>query len=384
MKRLEFVQFAIQPQANIRELCRRFRISPSTAYKWIERHRLQGCPGLEDRSRKPGNSPRKTSPAMEQLVIRTHKRFPCWGPRKLRQLLLNEGKRALPAPSTFSVILKRHHCKVAHDAAPHRPFIRFSKDSPNELWQMDFKGDFLTAAGSRCYPLTLLDDHSRYALALKACPATNRSHVQPLLEQAFERYGLPDRILCDNAGPWGTSETRARFTTLGVWLLRLGVDITHGRPWHPQTQGKCERFHRTFKVEVLNRSTPFRNLSHCQFHFDQWLHCYNHQRPHQALQMATPSSLYRPSPRSMPSKLPPLEYLHDDTVRIVKAKGEITFKNHFFFVGSAFCGLPVALRQCSTADGLFDLFFSWKKLGSINLKLPLKNKFRYNPILPTS
>jgi transposase InsO family protein len=384
MQRFELIQFALQPECNRRELSRRFGLSRSTLYKWLERFQREGLEGLSDRSRRPHHSPAKSESELEQSIIALHQRFPYWGARKLRQLLRHDDpSRLVPAVSTVATILKRHDCHVLTDAAPQAPFQRFSHQRPNQLWQMDFKGDFPLARGGRCFPLTILDDHSRFALLVRACRALNRAQVQPALQSVFQRYGLPERILCDNAGPWGTSQPRARFTTLGVWLLRLGVDLTHGRPHHPQTQGKCERFHRTFKVELLNRTTLWRNLPHCQVEFDQWRHTYNHLRPHQALAMAAPASAYRPSLRPLPDTLPPIEYLPSDLVLRVKSKGEITFQNHFFFIGQAFSGLPVALRP-TTHDGLFAVFFSFKQLGFVNLRAQLKNKFRYNSLLPSS
>jgi transposase InsO family protein len=380
MQRLEFIEFARQSGANVRELCRRYGVSPTTAYKWLRRHREQGSKGLEERSRRPHSSSRQTSAGVERLVVEVHGRFPYRGARKLRQVLYNEGHRELPAASTIAMILERHGCQVRTPVSQQAVYQRFVHAEPNRLWQMDFKGDFAMRSG-RCHPLTVLDDHSRFALCLKACPAVNGGYAAPALEQVFRRFGLPERILCDNAGPWGTSDKRARFTAFGVWLLRLGVDIIHGRPLHPQTQGKCERFHRSFKVEVLNRSTPWRDLAHCQSHFDEWRESYNHVRPHHALDLATPASHYRPSLRAMPVTLPLIEYLPEDHVRAVKSKGEITFRNHFFFIGAAFAGLPLALRP-ALPDGRFDVFFSWKKLGSIDLASPLKPKFRYNPVLP--
>ena len=380
MQRMEFIEFARQPGANVRELCRRYGVSPTTAYKWLGRHEEQGGEGLSDRSRRPRSSPARTSLKVERLIVEVHERYPYWGPRKLRRVLEDEGREGVPAPSTIAQILRRQGCKVHTAMSEQAPYHRFTHAEPNALWQMDFKGDFAMRSG-RCHPLTVIDDHSRFALCLQACPAVNGSHVRPALEQVFRRYGLPERILCDNAGPWGTSDPRARFTAFGVWLLRLGVDITHGRPLHPQTQGKCERFHRSFKVEVLNQSTPWHDLAHCQDRFDTWRESYNHVRPHHALELATPASRYRPSLRSLPASLPFIEYLPEDHVRTVKSKGEITFQNHFFFIGQAFAGLPIALRA-ALPDGRFDVYFAWKKLGSLDLNSPLKPKFRYNPLLP--
>lgn len=378
MQRLEFVEMARKPGVNVRELCRRYGVSPTTAYKWLKRHEEEGSEGLKDRTRRPEKSPRQTRPKMEGVIVDAHDRYPYWGPRKLRRVLLNEGHRGVPAASTVAAVLRRNNRRVFVPVSEQKAYQRFNHPEPNMLWQMDFKGHFAMRHG-RCHPLTVIDDHSRFALCLKACPAANDGQVRPVLEDVFKRFGLPDRILCDNAGPWGSSDPRARYTGLGVWLLRLGVDITHGRPLHPQTQGKCERFHRSFKAEVLNRTLPWRDLEHCQRYFDDFRHKYNQIRPHDSLDEGTPGSFYRPSPRSMPTSLPALEYLAEDHIRTVKSKGEITFQNHFFYIGGAFVGLPVALRQAAS-DGQFDVFFSWKKLGSLDLAAPLKSKFRYNPL----
>jgi transposase InsO family protein len=380
MQRQEFIEMARKAGVNVRELCRRFRISPTTGYKWLGRHEREGEEGLVDRSRRPKRSPQQTCGSMEGLIVEAHELYPSWGPRKLRRLLQNAGQTNLPSVPTIGAVLRRHGCHVQSDALGQSVYQSFCHERPNDLWQMDFKGHF-AVRGGRCHPLTVIDDHSRYALCLQACSSPNGEQVRPALEEVFRRFGMPERILCDNGAPWGASDSLGGFTSFGVWLLRLGVDLTHGRPYHPQTQGKCERFHRTLKVEVLNQSTPWKDLVHCQSRFDEWRQRYNHVRPHQALNLNTPASLYRPSQRSLPKALPPIEYLPEDIVRTVKSKGEITFKNRFFFIGQPFCGLPVALRS-TLADGHFEVFFSWKKLGSLNLRSPLKPKYLYNPLDP--
>lgn len=377
-QRREFVELARKPGANIRELCRRYKLSPTTAYKWLDRYEELGQEGLEDRSRRPSGSPGRTSRRQERLIVQAHDRYPYWGPRKLRRVLQNEGHGDVPAPSTIATILRRNGREALGAPREQKAHERFCHREPNLLWQMDFKGHFAMRRG-RCHPLTVLDDHSRFVLCLKACAATNEGEVRPALEEVFARFGLPERILCDNAGPWGAPAPRARYTGLGVWLLRLGVDVTHGRPMHPQTQGKCERFHRSFKTEVLNHTLPWRDLAHCQRHFDDFRQRYNHIRPHHALHGAAPASRYQPSLRSLPASLPAIEYLPEDHIRTVKSKGEITFKNYLFSIGEAFAGLPVALRPAS-CDGRFDVYFSWKRLGSLDLCASLKPKFRYNPL----
>ena len=230
LQRWEFVELARKPGVKVRELCRRYGVSPTTAYKWLGRYQEQGRTGLEDRSRRPKRWPRRTNARMEELVVEAHQRQPAWGARKLRRLLQKEGHAEVPAASTVEQILERHGCVVEAPVHEQPPYHRFTHPRPNDLWQMDFKGHFAMRSG-RCHPLTVLDDHSRFALCLQACPAVNRSYVQPTLEAVFGRFGLPERILCDNAGPWGSSDPRGRFTGLGVWLLRLGVDIIHGRPF---------------------------------------------------------------------------------------------------------------------------------------------------------
>lgn len=220
--RMEFVQLALQPGSNVRELCRRFDISAKTAYKWLARYEQNGQAGLQDLSRRPGNSPGRTCEQIEAQVIDLHKRYPYWGSRKLRALL---GPTTAPAPSTISAILRRHGYRVqGEDSNVGLANQRFEHEAPNLLWQMDFKGHFaLTdARQGRCHPLTLLDDHSRYALCIQACGDERSKTVQQHLKAVFRRYGLPERITADNGPSWA-SVRGLGLTGLEVWLMRLGV-----------------------------------------------------------------------------------------------------------------------------------------------------------------
>ena len=232
---------------------------------------------------------------------------------------------------------------------------------------MDFKGPLKLVNAGRCDILTLLDDHSRFSLAVEACANQRSETVKERLRAVFGRYGLPQRLLCDNGSPWGSAEAACPYTEFSVWLLRLGVELIHGRPYHPQTQGKEERFHGSLQVELLNQSTVWRDIEHCQKRFNQFRDCYNSERPHEALQMEVPLSRYRPSLRAMPEKLPELEYLAQDEVRRVKTKGEVKFKGHLLYVGQAFAGLDVAFRASAQEDH-WELFFGWKRIGQLNLK----------------
>jgi len=363
-QRLEFVTLATAENANIRHLCRCFGISSATAYKWLERFQSAGAKGLEDHSRRPHHSPSRTAAEMEEMVTKLRCKHPAWGGRKLEKRLLDLGQAGVPSPSTITAILQRHQLLDPKESAKHQAFLRFERAAPNELWQMDFKGEFKLRQG-RCYPLTILDDHSRFAVALQACARNNKDITQTAMIQVFRRYGLPERITCDNGSPWG-SGGRSYYTALGVWLLRLGIGISHSRPHHPQTQGKDERFHRTLEAEVL-RYQRCDSLLQWQRQFDQWRVVYNTERPHEALAMAVPASRYQPSRRRYPEQLPAIEYGSDDIVRKVRHYGHIKYEGREYHVGSAFYGLQVALRQ-TISDGLFAVFFCNHQIGKLDLR----------------
>jgi transposase InsO family protein len=277
-QREEFVRLAMASGANLSELCRCFRISRAKGYKWLARYRGEGRAGLADRSRRPLHSPRRTAAALEAEVLRIREESNnAWGGRKIARVMQRHGEMAVPAASTITEILRRHGkleaCRHEHPG----PYQRFERAAPNELWQMDFKGHFAMAQG-RCHPLTVLDDHSRYSLTISACGNEQDITVRAQLVPVFHRYGLPYAMLMDNGSPWGDSGYQPH-TIFTVWLMRLGVRVAHGRPLHPQTQGKDERFHRTLKAEVLNGKS-FPDLAACQRAFDRWRHVYNRASEH--------------------------------------------------------------------------------------------------------
>ena len=360
--RHEFVLLASQRGANLRALCRSFGVSSATAYKWLARFQNEGTAGLADRGRRPHHSPRKTAPLLEETVLELRRKHPAWGGRKLQRRLLDLGHQQVPSASTITAILKRHQMIDPAEAVKHQAFLRFEHQAPNELWQMDFKGDFVVAHG-RCYPLTILDDYSRFALAVRACPKISTEIARVLLTNVFRRYGLPQRITCDNGPPWGAGNTK--YTKLSVWLLRLGIAVSHSRPYHPQTQGKDERFHRTLQAEVV-RYLGAADLDSCQTQFEQWRQVYNTERPHEALGLKVPATRYQPSQRPYPERLPAIEYGPADMVRKVKGYGHIKYKNREYHIGSAFAGLAVALRF-TTTEGLLDVYFCQHRIGQINL-----------------
>ncbi len=304
-QRKEFVSLVQTDGANMARLCRRFEISRKIGYKWLARYRATGEAGLADRSRRPHRSPGETKEALVAAVLAVRTAHPAWGGRKIRFRLQAQNWSEVPAASTITDILRRHGLINPEESAKHKAWQCFEAETPNDLWQMDFKGHFEAAAG-RCHPLTVLDDHSRFALGLEACANERRHTVQQRLTTIFRRYGLPRKMLVDNGSPWG-SDAAHPYTPLTVWLLRLGVKVSHSSPYHPQTLGKDERFHRTLKAELLQYCQGL-DLTTCQQRFDVWRLVYNLERPHEALGMAVPMSRYRESPRTFPETIPPLVY----------------------------------------------------------------------------
>jgi transposase InsO family protein len=362
----EFVTLALQEGANRRELCRRFGITAKTGYAMLARFSAEGSAGLQARSRRPLHSPRQTAGEVEQAVLQVRAEHPAWGARKIARWLQDRGFRDAPAPSTITAILRRHGLLDATACEAATPWQRFEHEHPNSLWQIDFKGHFDTAA-ARCHPLTLLDDHSRFSLLLHACQDVAAHSVQPQLERAMRRYGLPVRINADNGAPWGAPRQPGHgLTELSVWLIRLGVSVSHSSPYHPQTNGKLERFHRSLKREVL-AGRAFQDLPHAQGAFSRWREIYNHERPHQALQMATPASRYASSARPMPERLAEIEYAQGDEVQQVKWDGQVRWRGMKLKVSNALHRLPIAFRADPATDGAFDVYFCHHRFMRIEM-----------------
>lgn len=355
--RREFACLALRGGITMAALCRRFCISRKTGYKWLNRFN-NGEP-LTERSRRPLRFRCKTTPGVEQRVIALRREHAHWGGRKINKLL-----GGAPAPSTITAILRRNGLLNPAAASSHKPYVRFERAQPNELWQLDFKGDFAMLYG-RCYPLTMVDDHSRYGLCLKACLDERYGTVRPALEDCFRRYGLPEAMGMDNGAPWGGGYNR-EVTRFGVWLMRLGIKIIHGRPRHPQTQGKNERFNRTLGLEAI-RGRIFSGLEEAQSVFDDWLSVYNTIRPHKALGLATPVERYSLSRRAYPEQLPDIEYDAGALVRKVHESGVIGLNGKRYKVGKALAGLPVALVT-GAVSGQYDVMFCGQRIRMLDLR----------------
>jgi hypothetical protein len=235
--------------------------------------------------------------------------------------------------------------------------------------------------GGRCHPFTVIDDHSRFAVALRACGNERGETVRRELIAVFRRYGLPERILCDNGPPWGVPQGMGRHTQLSVWLLRLGVMVSHGRPRHPQTQGKEERFHRTLNAELLSRQ-ELKNGAHAQRAFDAWREVYNLERPSEAIGLAVPATRYRPSEREYPENLPHLEFSPGDAVRKVKHDGSFGFLNRLWFIGEAFARERVGVRLAH--DGMLEARFGPHVVGRFDPANPPVARSPRHPVYPIS
>jgi transposase InsO family protein len=360
--RREFVSLVKQGGVNVRELCRRYGISPTTGYKWIERSE-DAAETYEDRSRRPQQSPHETKAAMVAKILEFRDEQPKWNARKIRRVLQTRKEQDVPAASTIGAILKRNGRVTEAASKAAQKWERFERAEPNELSQIDFKGFFQTGQG-RCYPLTMLDDHSRFSQILKACTNEQTETVKAHLIDCFRRYGMPGQINADNGNPWGNA-SGDRHTTLTAWLMRRGVRVTHSRPGHPQTNGKEERFHRTLKAELLG-SRWFSTIAQVQRELDRWRDVYNLERPHEALGLEVPASRYQASTRAYPEDLPPIVYDSTDVVRKVMCRGGIRFQGREYYIGKAFIGEPVALRPAADEDGVWHVFFCHEQVASVD------------------
>jgi transposase InsO family protein len=365
-QKTQFIADYLRETFSFTELCARFGVSRETGYRLVERYLEQGPAGLEERSRRPRTSPNQTAPHIVEALLELRRRHPRWGAKKLIPLL---GKRHrswdLPARTTVFEILNRHGMvpkkrrrrAIGHPGRPTSQIL-----APNDLWCADFKGEFKTGDGIYCYPLTVTDDHSRFLLGCQGLLSTKVVEAKPVFTRLFREYGLPKRIRTDNGVPFATN-TLARLSRLSAWWVRLGVLPELIEPGKPQQNGRHERMHRTLKAETTR--PPAASCRAQQRKFNRFREEFNQERPHEALDMHTPSSRYDSSPREMPTKLPPLEYPDRFEVRYVSANGGIRWKKHTWVNVSTVCiGEYVGLEEID--DGVWDVYFGPLRLGRLH------------------
>lgn len=360
--REEFVRRVLAREASKSALCREYGISRPTGDKWLKRYQEGG--GLSDRSRRPFHTPNKIPPEDEARIVAARIAEPAVGAMKTRRMLRDEGWEEPPSVSTINAVFRRNGLITKQASAQATPYVRFQKDAPNIMWQADFKGDYALGDRQRCYPLSILDDYSRFCLCGDAKPNMQLPGTIESFKNTFLQYGLPDTLLCDNGVPWGCSQSTS-ITAFEVWLMELGILTMHIRPKHPQCQGKVERFNGSFKKERLQFYTP-KNLADAQRQREEYREFYNEKRPHHALDLDTPASRYTPSSRSMPEKIEAWEYESGCDIRKVKQSGYITYAGHGFYLSEGLKGKEIALLPSET-DGILDILFRQFRVARLSL-----------------
>jgi putative transposase len=342
------------------ELAERLQITRATAYKWIGRYRVQGAAGLRDRSRAPRHHPGQMPGWVESAIVQERERHPRWGARKLRALLIRKRPQVhWPARSSVHEVLARNGLLsprprgrtlqgVWRSAGEH-----FTASSPNELWTVDFKGQFRLQNACYCFPLTVQDRASRYLLGLRAHRDTAGAAVRARFERLFAEYGLPEGIGSDNGLPFA-GPGLCRLSRLAVWWMQLGIALYHTRPGCPQHNGAHERMHRTLKDETCH--PPAADLPAQQRRFDGFRGEFNELRPHESLRDRTPAQLYSCSSRRLPRRLEQPEYPGHFERRLVSAGGTISWHSQWLFLSEALAGQYVGLEE--TAEGIWSIYFA--------------------------
>lgn len=350
--REEFVKEVLAQRKSKSELCREYNISRVTGDKWLKRYAAGEC--LEDRSRKPKSTPFKTPEATEKVILKYREDHPAIGAVKIRKILENEGYKDLPSTKTVHNILVRNGKVTKEASQAATPYQSFQKEEPNDMWQADYKGHFAMESGERCHPLNIIDDCSRYNLCSEAQRSETFAEIQPVMIRLFETYGLPKILLCDNGNPWGTQQSPG-FTHFEVWLMELGILTVHGRPRHPQTQGKDESFNRAMTKELLKYAV-IRDMADAQRQFDQYREFYNNIRPHHALKLDTPSQHYVRSSREYPSQISRWEYPEGAEIRRVKSTGYFNWDGQGYYLSEALGGKEIMIRKSRTENCIKIIF----------------------------
>jgi putative transposase len=341
----ERVRFSVEhdlDELSMAELCRKYGISRKTGYKWVARSHVDGLTNLGDLSRAPHTHPNELATELEEAIVASRRRHPTWGPRKLRVLL--KGHHSLPAASTIGEVLHRRGLTVPRKRRrriPPRTQPFAACGEPNAVWCADFKGWFITGDGRRCDPLTISDACSRYLLRCQVSPSQDYDCSRPVFEAAFRQFGLPLAIRTDNGSPFAT-RALAGLSRLSIWWIKLGIHVERIDAGKPQQNGRHERMHLTLKKETAQ--PPAASGRAQQRRFDAFREEFNEQRPHEALAMQTPASVYVYSPRPYPSREPQVEYPDGWRIRRVMHKGGLNWKHQEVFLTAVLAGENVGLE----------------------------------------
>jgi len=359
---------------SVSELSALYGVSRETFYTWRNRRASGDALWFRDRSHAPGTQPLRTDAAVAADIEAMRRKFPYFGPKKIRARLLMEAPdKAWPAVSTIGDILKRAGL-IAPVRRRRRPIAVDHPQAPplevNSEWCVDFKGWFRTRDGQRIDPLTVTDNASRYLLEVRIVPQSHDG-VKPVLERLFKEFGLPLAMRSDNGAPFG-SQGAGGLSRLSIWLLKLGVAPHYGRPAKPQDNGRHERMHRTLKQETTR--PPSATAQEQQHRFDAFRKSFNDERPHESLDQTPPAKLWRPSDRPMPRKVVDPWYDADHEVRRVRTSGDIKWRGGHVFIGEALAGEVVGIAECD--EGRYVVNFADHALGMID---PAKIFHRFAP-----
>jgi putative transposase len=366
--RHQFVLRALEPDPNISALCRDFGISRKTGYKWIARFKSGGLAALEDLSRRPHGCPMRVSGETVLRILEIRDRHPRWGPRKIWAVLGRElAAEEMPSTRTVARVLdragrvaprRRRPAKVG--ASPDAPNVPV--EAPNDLWTVDFKGWWETTDGGRAEPLTIRDGFARFVLAARLLPSTNGEEVRAVFEEMFRAHGLPKAILVDNGSPFASTRARGGLTQLSAWWVSQGIRVHRSRPGKPQDNGGHERMHRDIASEV--QTVPAGTLAEQQVHLDAWRHQFNHVRPHDALDLGVPASIYVPSPRPFMDQTHPI-YPPGMDARRINRNGYMKYGGSSHYVGQGLAGHIVGIAVIDGAS--LDLYLHHHELGRLQL-----------------
>jgi putative transposase len=343
-EKLQFIDKAREPGANISALCHEFGISRQTGHKWIRRYLDQGYEGLAEQSRRPNTSPLTTGEEIVVSIVEWRERRPSWGPDKIARVLARKYGAGAPSRSTVARVLKRlgisrrRRPRIRIWTVDGRPHVEVK--APNDLWTLDLKGWWYALNREKCEPLTVRDAFSRKVLAVALGATSRGTHVRRVLENLFERHGLPVTIQTDNGSPFVCTRARGGLTKLSAWLISLGIRLVRSRPGCPQDNGGHERMHRD--LSELQRK-PARSRRAQQSECDRWMVDFNEVRPHDALGGKTPAEVYRDSPRRSLTPLVP-SYPAEWKTRRVSAMGSISVNDDVLFVSAAIGGQIIGLQ----------------------------------------
>lgn len=361
--RMEFMS-RLNRGEKMTDLCVEYGVSRKTGQKLKQRYEQLGVLGLVDQSRAPKHIPHKTPPEVVELLAAERRQHPTWGPKKLKEVLEERLGHVLPASSTIGDILVRQGLTERRRTRPrHRPQPTGLRqaEAPNDVWCIDYKGQFRLGHASYCYPLTVTDQFSRYILGCDGMANIDEDQARESLEMIFREYGLPSVMRSDNGVPFASIGLRG-LSKLSVYWLRLGIVPERIRPAHPQENGRHERMHRTLKRETTR--PPRTNLLQQQEAFDAFVDEFNRERPHEGIDMKRPAELYTASLRPYPERLPDVDYsTYDDVLKVASNGGIRMALRKSIHLSSALAGEYVGIRE--EDDGRWIVSFMHLELGHI-------------------